>query len=194
MRSLAAVVGSQYTVSPTVTNAFHLTYSRLAVTRGVAGGIPNPVSVGVKMANIHPAYIDLAVSNHFTMGGGSNAPSIFHRNQYQLADDIDWIRNRQHFSFGVSYIPVDERAQSSAATTFPSTGPSQRGFRRLRWAVRIGNPAEPAEIGCGRSTWGYTSDDIKVNARLNVHRHTLGAVASEHDVAGRGNTFDGSGE
>jgi hypothetical protein len=140
MRSLAAVVGSQYTVSPTITNAFHLTYSRLAVTRGVAGSIPNPVSVGVKMANIHPAYIDLAVSNHFTMGGGSNAPSIFHRNQYQLADDIDWIRNRHHFSFGVSYIPVqmNERNVQRGNGRFPSTDPSPTRLSRTTcWAVRI---------------------------------------------------------
>jgi len=54
MRTQAAVIGSQSALTPTVANALHLTYSRLAVTRGVAGGIPNPVSVGVKMANIHP--------------------------------------------------------------------------------------------------------------------------------------------
>ena len=195
MRSLAAVVGSQYTVSPTITNAFHLTYSRLAVTRGVAGGIPNPVSVGVKMANIHPAYIDLAVSNHFTMGGGSNAPSIFHRNQYQLADDIDWIRNRQHFSFGVSYIPVqmNERNVQRGNGTFSFNGSiSNEAFADYL----LGRPNSViqqslAEIGLRQKYVGlYFQDDIKLNARLNVHFGIRWEPSlPEHDVAGRGNTF-----
>ena len=63
--------------------------------------MPSPVKVGVNMFNVYPNYIDLSVTSHFTMGGGSNAPAYFTRNQWQWADDLDWIRGRSHYSFGV---------------------------------------------------------------------------------------------
>ena len=44
------------------------------------------------------------MSNYFTIGGGSNAPAKFVRNQYQWSDDTDWIRGRHHFSFGAEGI------------------------------------------------------------------------------------------
>jgi Carboxypeptidase regulatory-like domain len=195
MRSQAAVLGSQYTITPTVTNALHVTYSRLAVNRGVAAGIPNPVSVGVKMANIHPGYIDLAVSNHFTMGGGSNAPSIFHRNQYQVADDLDWIHGRHHLSFGVSYIPVqmNERNVQRGNGTFSFNGSiSGEAFADYM----LGRPNSViqqslAEIGLRQKYVGlYFQDSIKLSPRLNVHFGMRWEPSlPEHDVAGRGNTF-----
>ena len=196
MRTQAAVIGSQWTLSPTVTNAFHLTYSRLAVTRGVASGIPNPVSVGVKMANIHPGYLDLSVSNHFGFGGGSNAPSIFHRNQWQLSDDMDWIRNRHHFSFGVSYIPVqmNERNVQRGNGTFSFNG-SLSGEALADYMLGRPNSViqqSLAEIGLRQKFIGlYAQDDIKLSSRLNMHFGLRWEPSlPEHDVAGRGNTFD----
>jgi hypothetical protein len=196
MRSQAAVLGVQWTASPTLTNAIHLTYSRLAVNRGVAAGIPNPVSVGVRMANIHPGYIDLSVSNHFSMGGGSNAPSIFHRNQWQLADDIDWVRNRHHLSFGVSYIPVqmNERNVQRGNGTFSFNG-SISGEALADYLLGRPNSLiqqSLAEIGLRQKYVGlYAQDDIKLSSRLNVHFGIRWEPSlPEHDVAGRGNTFD----
>jgi hypothetical protein len=196
MRTQAAVIGSQSALTPTVANALHLTYSRLAVTRGVAGGIPNPVSVGVKMANIHPGYLDLAVSNHFGFGGGSNAPSIFHRNQWQLADDVDWVRNRHHFSFGLSYIPVqmNERNVQRGNGTFSFNG-SLSGEALADYMLGRPNSViqqSLAEIGLRQKFIGlYAQDDIKLNSRLNMHFGLRWEPSlPEHDVAGRGNTFD----
>jgi hypothetical protein len=196
MRSQATVLGAQWTASPTLTNAIHRTYSGLAVNRGVAAGIPNPVSVGVRMANIHPGYIDLSVSNHFSMGGGSNAPSIFHRNQWQLADDIDWVRNRHHFSFGVSYIPVqmNERNVQRGNGTFSFNG-SISGEALADYLLGRPNSViqqSLAEIGLRQKYVGlYAQDDIKLSPRLNLHFGIRWEPSlPEHDVAGRGNTFD----
>ncbi len=195
MRSHAAVLGSQWTITPTLINATHLTYSRLAVNRGVAPGIPNPVSVGVKMTNIDPGYIDLAVSNHFTMGGGSNAPSIFFRNQWQFSDDIDWIRGRHHFSFGVSAIPVqmNERNVQRGNGTFSFNGSlTNEAFADFL----LGRPNSViqqslAEIGLRQKYIGlYAQDDLKVSKRLSVNLGVRWEPSlPEHDVAGRGNTF-----
>ncbi|MGH9786426.1 MAG: carboxypeptidase regulatory-like domain-containing protein, partial [Terriglobia bacterium] len=195
MRSTAAVLGSQWTITPTLINAFHLTYSRLAVTRGVAGGIPSPVSVGVNMFNIHPNYIDLSVSNHFSMGGGSNAPSIFHRNQWQWADDLDWIHDRHHYSFGVSWIPVqmNERNVQRGNGTFAFNGSISNESLADYLLGRPNSVIQQslAEIGLRQKYIGlYFQDDIKVNNRLNMHLGVRWEPAlPQHDVAGRGNHF-----
>ena len=175
MRSQAAALGAQWTVSPTFINAFHASYSRLAVNRGVAAGIPSPVSVGVKMANIHPGYIDLSVSNHFSMGGGSNAPSLFHRNQWQWADYMDWIRERHHYSFGVSFIPVqmNERNVQRGNGTFSFNGSlSNEAFADYM----LGRPNSViqqslAEVGLRQKYIGlYFQDDFKASKRLKIGR------------------------
>lgn len=195
MRSTAAVFGSQWTISPTFLTAFHATYSRLAINRGIADGIPNPVSVGVNMANIHPGYIDLSVSNHFSMGGGSNAPAIYHRNQWGFSDDMDWIRSSHHLSFGVSYIPVqmNERNVQRGNGTFAFNG-SISGEPLADFLLGRPNSViqqSLAEIGLRQKYIGlYVQDNFKVGRNLNMHFGLRWEPSlPEHDVAGRGNTF-----
>ena len=68
--------------------------------------MPNPVALGVNMTNVYPHFIDLSVTNFFAVGGGSNAPALFGRNQFQAADDLDIVRGRHHLSFGVDYMAI----------------------------------------------------------------------------------------
>ena len=103
-RSQSIVLGDQFTINPTLINAFHFTYSRLAVHRSSPAGMPSPQALGVNMFNANPNFIYLSASSYFNVGGGSNAPAKFMRNQFQWADDIDWIRGRHHFSFGAENI------------------------------------------------------------------------------------------
>ena len=56
------------------------------------------------MYNRSPNYLQLSISNFFGVGGGSNATAKFIRNQWQWADDIDWIRGRHHYRFGGEFI------------------------------------------------------------------------------------------
>lgn len=195
MRSTAVALGSNWTINPTLINAFHATYSRLAINRGVAEGMPSPVSVGVKMTNIHPGYIDLSVSNHFSMGGGSNAPSIFHRNQWGFSDDIDWIRNRHHVSFGVVYIPVqmNERNVQRGNGTFGFNG-SLSGEALADFMLGRPNSViqqSLAEIGLRQKYIGlYVQDNFKVSRKLNMHFGVRWEpLLPEYDIAKRGNAF-----
>jgi hypothetical protein len=43
--------GEQYSISPRVVNALHLTYNRLAINRGTLPDMPNPVAEGASMFN-----------------------------------------------------------------------------------------------------------------------------------------------
>ncbi len=93
-------MGDQFSISPTVVNAFHATYARLISNRAVSQQMPNPVSIGVNMFNFYPHFVDLSVSSKFAIGGGSNAPAVFARNHFQNADDLDIVRGRHHLTFG----------------------------------------------------------------------------------------------
>ncbi|MDR3578204.1 MAG: carboxypeptidase regulatory-like domain-containing protein [Anaerolineaceae bacterium] len=103
-RSQSIVLGDQFTLTPTLINSLHFTYTRLAVHRSDPANMPSPVSLGVNMFNLVPNFIYVNVSNYFTVGGNSNSQAKFIRNQYQWADDMDWIKGKQHFSFGAENI------------------------------------------------------------------------------------------
>jgi len=195
MRAQAVVLGSQLTITPTFLNAVHLTFSRLAITRGVAEGMPSPVSVGVNMFNVHPNYIDLAISSYFGMGGGSNAPSLFNRNQWQLADDIDWIRSRHHFSFGFSLIKVqmNERNVQRGNGTFSFNGQLSNEPLADYFLGRPNSVIQQslAEVGLRQRYFGmYFQDTFKASRKLTM---TLGVrwepEAPQRDIAGRGQHF-----
>src|SRR5262249_2671566 len=121
-RTQTVTVGDQFTITPTTVNAVHLTYNRLAINRGTHPDMPNPVSLGVNMFNSYPHFIDLSVSNRFAVGGGSNAPAFYTRNQYHYADDMDIIKGRHHLSFGVSVLTIQMNTRNV------STSNGQFGF------------------------------------------------------------------
>ncbi|MGD0797321.1 MAG: TonB-dependent receptor [Acidobacteriaceae bacterium] len=103
-RSQSVVLGDQFTITQNIINSAHATYTRLAVNRSNPSNMPSPVGLGVNMYNQVPNFINVGVSNYFTVGGGSNAPARFIRNQFQWSDDVDWVRGRHHLSFGTEGI------------------------------------------------------------------------------------------
>jgi len=103
-QSQSLVLGNQIILTPSIVNSMHFTYSRLSVNRSNPSAMPSPAALGVNMYDEVPNFMYLSVSNYFNVGGSSNAPARFIRNQYQWSDDSDWIHGRQHFSFGVENI------------------------------------------------------------------------------------------
>lgn len=194
-RSQAAIIADQWSITPTIVNAFRITYSRLAVNRAVSPEMPSPVKVGVNMFNVYPNYIDLAVTSKFSMGGGSNAPAYFTRNQWQWADDIDWIRGRHHFSFGteIMTIQMNEVNIQSANGTFGFNGSLTNDALADFLLGRLSSVAQSntAQIGLRQKYVGlYFQDDIKLSRRLNVHFGMRWEPSlPEHDIAGRGDHF-----
>jgi len=98
------VLGNAFSITSSLFNSFHLGFVRLAVNRAQSIGMPSPTTLGVNMYNPVDDFTDLAVTNYFTVGGGSNAPASFIRNQWQLADDLDFTKGRHHLSFGAEWI------------------------------------------------------------------------------------------
>ncbi|MGI8989209.1 MAG: carboxypeptidase regulatory-like domain-containing protein [Bryobacteraceae bacterium] len=193
-RAQSVVVAYQYS-SPGFVNAFHATFARLINNRAVSQQMPNLVALGVNMFNFYPHFIDLSVSNHFSIGGGSNAPATFVRNQFHYADDIDLLRGRHHITFGVEaiLIQMDEVniSLSNGEWTFNGSATKDALADFLLGQPSLLANGNPLQIGLRQKYWGvYAQDDIQVTKGLNVHVGVRWEPSlPEKDIAGRGSHF-----
>jgi Carboxypeptidase regulatory-like domain len=195
-RDQTLTFGDQYIFSPTVFNAVHATAARLFMNRSVSPNMPNPVALGANMTNVDPHFIDLTVTNFFAVGGGSNAPALFGRNQFQGADDLDIVRGRHHLSFGVDYmaIQMDINNISVANGEWTFNGSlSNSGLADFM----LGRPSllsqgNPNYIALRETYWGvYAQDDFQVAKNLSVHVGVRWEPSlPEHDIHNRGVNFN----
>jgi hypothetical protein len=198
-RTQSVVVGDQFSITPRMVNSLHLTYARLAINRGPSPEMPSPVGLGVNMYNSYAHFTDLSVTNHFTVGGGSNAPAYYMRDQYHLSDDFDMVRGRHHLSYGV------ELLQYRMLTRNVSLSNGEFSFSGILTNdaladFMIGRPnsladANPDE-GAERQWYAgaYVQDDLHLAKNLNIHvGMRWEPFLPEHDVAGRGNSFSLAG-
>ena len=185
-------LGDQYNFSPTVLNSFHATYGRFIVNRAAPPTMPNLNNFGAKIFQAYPHFIDLSVSNHFSIGGGSNAPAEFARNSFQFSDDVDIIRGRHHFVLGLEAIAMqmDERNVSLANGEWTFSG--QLTNDPLA-DFMIGRPSKLVNgnyflVDLRQRYWGaYVQDDFRVSSRLSVHAGVRWEPSlPEHDLYGRG--------
>lgn len=193
-RATSLVLADQFS-TPTFTNAFHGTYTRLINNRAVSDKMPNVAALGSNMFNSYPHFVDLSVSNHFSIGGGSNAPATFVRNTFQYADDIDLIRGRHHMMFGLEYIAMQMNEVNVSLSNGEWTFNGSLSNDPLA-DFMIGRPSlltdgNPFQVGLREKYWGaYFQDDIKLTRNLNIHAGVRWEPSlPEHDVVGRGAHF-----
>ncbi|HEY3939278.1 MAG TPA: TonB-dependent receptor [Bryobacteraceae bacterium] len=121
-RAQTATFGDTYTFSPTMLNSFHATFNRRRDDRGAAPNLFSPASVGVNMFNLLPNFIQLTITNYFSIGCGTCAPGYFNTNTYQLSDDFTLIRGKHQFAFGVDVrklqLNIVNNQQSNGQFTF----------------------------------------------------------------------------
>jgi hypothetical protein len=194
-RIQTVVLGDQYSFSPTVLNSFHATYGRFTVNRAAPDALPNLNDFGAAIYQQYPHFVDLSVSNRFSIGGGSNAPAVFARNQYQYSDDVDIIRGRHHYQLGVELImmQMDEKNVSLANGEWTFNG-SLTNDPLVDFM--IGRPSKLVngnyfQVALRQRYWGaYFQDDIRLSTRLNLHVGMRWEPSMpEHDLAGRGSHF-----
>lgn len=200
-RSQSIALGDQLLISPNIVNSLHIGYSRLAVHRANPANMPTPVELGVNMYNASPNYIELSVTNYFSVGGGSNATASFIRNQFQYADDIDWIRGRHHFSFGGEFLAnqMDEQNLQYANGDFSFSGQETGKGTATGDGLAdylLGRPVSVIDSGKvifgGREKYAglYFQDDYRATKTLNVHAGLRWEPSlPEYDAGGRGNHF-----
>jgi hypothetical protein len=173
-RSQSVTLGNQLSLSSTIINAMHFTYSRLAIHRSDPASMPSPTSVGINIYDGSPNFSYIQLSNYFTIGGGSNAPAKFIRNQYQWADDTDWIRGKHHFSFGAEGL-IGQMYQSNIYDANGFFNFNGQGTGDALGDFLTGNVYQFTDTGqqvsnsYGKYIAGYFEDDVQLTKKLNVH-------------------------
>lgn len=118
-RSQSFTIGDNYTFSANLINSFHGTVTRRRDNRAPDPRDINPTTLGVKMYAAVPGFLLISgITSYFSVGCGTCAPGFFNVNSLQLADDVDWIRGKHHFAFGVDYI----QTQNNTLTGFDENG------------------------------------------------------------------------
>jgi hypothetical protein len=173
-RSQSITLGDQMALSPRIINAIHFTYARLAVHRSDPANMPSPTGQGINIYDGSPNFSYIALSNYFTIGGGSNAPAKFVRNQYQWADDTDWVHGKQHFSFGAENI-IGQMYQTNVYDSNgffnfngQGTGDALADFM-LGDVYQFTDTGQQVSNAYGKYLAAYFEDDVQLNKNFNVH-------------------------
>ncbi|MGA2769612.1 MAG: TonB-dependent receptor [Bryobacteraceae bacterium] len=103
-RAQTLTLGDTYSFSGTTLNSFHATATRRRDNRGSPANAINPQTLGINVPSPVPNFLQVAVSNYFTVGCGTCASAHFNTNSLHLADDVDLIRGKHQIAFGVDYI------------------------------------------------------------------------------------------
>jgi outer membrane receptor protein involved in Fe transport len=98
-----AVLGDTFIFSDGIINSVHLRFSRTRIDRGAPPNLINPKDLGVNLNPLVKNFLDVSATNSFATGCGTCAPGHFKTNSYQVADDIDYIHGKHHFSMGGEY-------------------------------------------------------------------------------------------
>jgi len=173
-RSQSVVIGDQMTLSSTIINSIHFTWARLAVHRSDPANMPSPTQEGINIYDGSPNFSYLTLSNYFTIGGGSNAPAKFIRDQYQWSDDTDWIKGKHHFSFGAENI-IGQMYQSNVYDsnglfTFNASETKDSLADFLTGSLdSFTDTGQQVSNSYGKYIAAYFEDDFQVTKRLNVH-------------------------
>ena len=103
VRSQSAVVGDNYTFTPTTFNSFRVTFSRMRDNRNAAPNLFTLASAGVNIFQYDPHFINMSVSGAFSFGCGNCATSHFNRNTYDVSDTLDLVRGKHQLQAGFQY-------------------------------------------------------------------------------------------
>jgi hypothetical protein len=114
-----ATIGDSYTFSPTVVNTFHFGFNRRRDNRGPTSFPINWTDLGVPMFSLVPNFLPISsMSGGFTTYCGTCAAGHFNLNDFQVADDVNWIKGRHQISFGANII----RVQNNTVSGFDENG------------------------------------------------------------------------
>jgi len=102
-QSQSFVLGDNYTVTSNLIASFHGTINRTHAYRVVPQYF-TPSDLGVNMHSLLPGFMGISVASGFSLGTGATNPGYFNSTDFQLAEDINFIRGSHQIAFGVNYI------------------------------------------------------------------------------------------
>ena len=171
-RSQAVTLGDNYSITPNTLNSAHLTWTRLAVTRGPAADMKNLADFGVNMYQAVPNVLDLGITGYFTIGDGS--PGFFRSNIAEFSDDVDLIRGRHHMSLGGDWIHYEYNYLNiyvaNGDLTFNGQFSNDGLLDFLLGSNSSFQQGNPTPFNGRQNYFGfYFNDNIQMSKRLNVN-------------------------
>ena len=119
-KAQSLTMGDAYTLTPSLVNSLHVTFTRRRDDRGPAAQGLNMNTLGA--TNVYQGtsnYLQVTVGGSgFAVGSGSGALGSFNITEYQEADDIDWQKGKHSLAFGVDII----RTQDNQNNHFEDNG------------------------------------------------------------------------
>jgi hypothetical protein len=197
-RSVTATFGDVYSFSPNSVNSFHLTFNRRRDDRGDAPNLFSPVSVGVNMFNLLPNFIQLGITNYFSIGCGTCAPGHFNTNTYQLSDDYTLIKGKHQFGFGVDVrklqLNIINNQQSNGQFTFGGAYSGDNLADFMLGRVQTLNDGNPNPNTLRQTVFSaYAQDTYHVSQHITLNLGVRWEPSiPPYDEFGRGDQFSQS--
>jgi len=191
-----ATIGYLYTFGPTLLNTFHVGFNRRRDNRGPTDFPINWTQLGSNMYSAVPNFLLISsMTGGFTTYCGTCAPGHFNLNDFQVADDLNWIKGRHQISFGFNVIRVQNNTISgfdeNGAPIFNGsiTGLGMADFMLGKISDFQQTNATPDDL----RTWVmsyYAQDSFRVNKRLTLNFGLRWEPTfSDPDKYGRGDSF-----
>jgi hypothetical protein len=99
-RVQSLVLGEDFAISAKTVNSAHITVSRRRNNRGYAANDINAATLGVNAYQAVPNGLYLAVTNKFTIGGGTNSVSHYNDNFLAVEDEVTMLRGKHQIVIG----------------------------------------------------------------------------------------------
>jgi Carboxypeptidase regulatory-like domain len=170
-----ATVGDTYTFTPTLVNTIHVSANRRRDNRGPTNFAINWTDLGANLYSAVPNFLLISsMTGGFTTYCGTCAPGHFNVNDFQVADDLNWVKGRHQFGFGFNVI----RVQNNTISGFDENGaPAWNGsFTGLGMADfllgRISDFQQTNATPDDLRTWVmsyYAQDSFRVNSHLTLN-------------------------
>ncbi|MGH9430440.1 MAG: carboxypeptidase regulatory-like domain-containing protein [Terriglobia bacterium] len=173
-RSQAATIGDNYSITPDTLNTLHLTWTRLAITRGPAADMKNLDNFGVNIFQAVPNAIDLGITGYFGIGCGTCAPALFKNNVAEVSDDLDLVRGKHHMSLGVDWIhyeyPYANNAYANGGYTFSGASTNDGLLDFLLGIPSFFDQGNPTQFNGRQNYVGvYFNDNLQTSRRFNIN-------------------------
>ena len=115
-RSQTFTVGHTYSFGANTLNSLHATFNRRRDDRGSPSNDISPTDIGVNMTDLVAHFIDVAVTNYFTVGCSTCSPGNFNTNGFQVSDDVNLVRGKHEIAFGGDFRRLQQNLLANTAS------------------------------------------------------------------------------
>jgi hypothetical protein len=170
-----STIGDSYVFSPTLVNTFHVGFNRRRDNRGPTSFPINWTDLGSSMFSKVPNFLLISgMTGGFTTYCGTCAPGHFDLNDFQVADDLNWVKGSHQISFGFNLIRVQNNTVSgfdeNGAPTWNGqfTGLGMADFLLGKMSDFQQTNATPDDLRSWVMSY-YAQDSWRINKRFTVN-------------------------